>query len=365
MGGTANMEATAASDRPVDAGAFGAAVVAAVGLAWWRRRPWACWAVTFAAALVYTARAYPGGPIYVAAAVGVYAAAVRLARSRAYALAGLLGVVLFATSLAARGEVAGNDVLFLAWPAVAVLVADAVRGRQERATAAAERQRFARRERESDLRRERAEERLALARDLHDSVAHSLAAINVQAGVAAHVLGRDPARAGPALEAIRVASRDVLDELAVLLKVLRDGEAAPRRPAPDLRGLDGLVASSRRAGLEVSLSCSGELGSLSPAVSGAAYRIVQEALTNVVRHAGVSRASVVVARPGRSLVVEVLDDGAGTPGTPGTPGGDAGPAGGLGLVGIRERAAATGGRCEIGPRPAGGFGVRVRWERAS
>ena len=123
-----------------------------------------------------------------------------------------------------------------------MLAADAVRSQQERRQLQA-----------ADAERRSAEARLQLARDLHDSVAHSMAAINVQSGVAAHVLQRRPDQAAAALDAIRVASRDVLDELAAMLDVLRDGDVAPRQPTPDLTQLDQLVASSRRAGLHVDL----------------------------------------------------------------------------------------------------------------
>ncbi|UDY37427.1 sensor histidine kinase [Dermatobacter hominis] len=279
-----------------------------------------------------------------------------LPRPRAYGLAIAVSVVMFASSVLARGAVQWSDLLFLAWPVVAVLVADVVRGRRERAAAEEDRRAGAARRAEVEAERRRAEERLALARDLHDSVAHAMATINVQAGVAAHVLGRDERQTADALEAIRVASRDVLDELGVMLDVLRDGEGAPRQPVADLAQLDGLVESSRRAGVDVEVSVVAVDG-VPPPISAAAYRVVQEGLTNVARHAPGARARVVVDRPaGTVLAIEVLDDG------PGVPGPGASPGAGVGLVGVRERAQVTGGRCEIGPRPGGGFRLRVVWD---
>ena len=223
-------------------------------------------AVVVAAAAIYTARSYPGGPIYLAGAIAVYSAAIVSSRSVAYVTAAAVAIGLFTTSVVARGEVDVTDLLFFGWPAVAVLAADAVRGRRERLAAEAERARHAAEQDEEERRRRMAEDRLRIARDLHDSVAHSMATINVQSGVAAHVLGRDPSQAGAALEAIRVASRDVLDELGAILDVLRQDEAAPRQPTPDLARLDALVESSRLAGVEVDLRRSGSLDGVPPAV---------------------------------------------------------------------------------------------------
>ena len=284
----------------------------------------------------------------------MYSAAIVSSRSVAYVTAAAVAIGLFTTSVVARGEVDVTDLLFFGWPAVAVLAADAVRGRRERLAAEAERARHAAEQEEEERRRRMAEDRLRIARDLHDSVAHSMATINVQSGVAAHVLDRDPSQAGVALEAIRVASRDVLDELGAILDVLRQDEAAPRQPTPDLARLAALVESSRLAGVDVDLRRSGSLDGLPPAVATAAYRIIQEALTNVARHAGTGRAVVALRRrDDGGLELEVGDDGRG---------GTIADGSGRGLVGMRERAETTGGAATIGPDPAGGFRVRVVWE---
>jgi signal transduction histidine kinase len=353
---TRHIEVDASSDRAVSWLAITCVVVAAVGVAFWRTLPWVGCGLGLLATWTYTVGRFPGGPIYVLGALAIYGLAVTLPRRRAYALAGAIGIAYFATSLIARQAVQWNDLLFFVWPFVAVLVADVVRGQRER-TAAEEAQRIdVARRAEVEASRRRAEERLALARDLHDSVAHAMATINVQAGVAAHVLGRDQDQTAEALESIRLASRDVLDELRVMLDVLREGEGAPRQPVADLAQLGGLVESSRRAGVDVEVRHEAVDG-VPPPISAAAYRVVQEGLTNVARHAPGAHAVVVVSRPaGTVLAVEVRDDG------PGDGTGSSAPGAGVGLVGVRERAAVTGGRYEIGPGRQGGFMLRVVWD---
>lgn len=312
-----------------------------------RRWPGTVLALTAAALLVYIVRQYDGGPIYVAGALALYTYSVTVDRQRAAVTGTVVATALFMGRALASGELALGLLNFL-WAAVAVLAAEAVRS-------AGERRRQVSQQQEEETLRRLAEDRLRIARDLHDSVAHAMTAINVQAGVAAHLLARDPAGAAPALEAIRVASRDVLQELTAMLEVLRRGESAPLTPVPELADLDALVASSQRAGLHVELHRTGDASQIPSAVSTAAYRIVQEALTNVARHAGTSRAEVTVAvEPADELTVEVVDDGAGT-------GSFSRGGSGRGLDGIRERAANTGGSVELGPRPAGGFAVRARW----
>jgi signal transduction histidine kinase len=351
---TAHIEVEVSSDRTVDWLAGACVVVAAVGLSQWRTLPVVGCGLGLAASWTYTVGRFPGGPVYALGALTIYGLAVTLSRRQAYAMAIVIGVVFFTTSAVARRAVQWNDLLFFAWPFVAVLVADVVRGQRERAAAEEARQVDARKRADIEASQQRAEERLALARDLHDSVAHAMATINVQSGVAAHLLGPDESQTAEALDAIRVASRDVLAELGVMLDVLRDGEGAPRQPVADLAQLGGLVDSSRRAGIDVTLHREA-VDDVPPPISAAAYRVVQEGLTNVARHAPGAHAEVVVARPsGSVLSVEVLDDGTGgAPRSPGT---------GVGLVGVRERAAVTGGRCEIGPRADGGFLLRVVWD---
>jgi signal transduction histidine kinase len=224
----------------------------------------------------------------------------------------------------------------------------------------------ARLERTAELERTRAEqarqavaeERLRLARELHDVVAHSISVIAVQSGVGAHVAKTQPEEAAKALAAIEATSRAALTELRRLLGVLRQ-EGEPQgslAPVPGLADLDGLLAEVAKAGLGVRLRVEGTPAPLPAGVDLSAYRIVQEALTNVVKHAGPARAQVVVGYGDRNVTVEVTDDGRGVA----APTGDGQARVGHGLIGMRERVAVFGGDLEAGPRPGGGFRVAAR-----
>jgi signal transduction histidine kinase len=348
------MNESVASDHAIDSVAMLLAAAAVIPLIVRRRWPFAVMVASLAAAFLYTARSYPGGPIYVATAFATFSYASRTSRRRGYTAALLNAAVLVTTSVAARQLIAFNDVFFLVWTAGAALVADVVRARRERFTAVAEREQFEQRMREDELERSRIEERLRLARYLHDSVAHAMAAINVQAGAVSYAAREQPGPVLDAFEAIRIASRDVLDELKVILDVLRDGDAAPLHPVAGLGHLEALVESSQRAGVRVSLH-RGSVDGVPAPIGEAAYRVVQEALTNVARHAATDEATVTVGRNDGEFVVEVVDNGRGATNNGASQSG-------LGLLGIRERVAATGGHYEIGPRPEGGFRVRAAWD---
>src|SRR5215213_4402226 len=203
-----------------------------------------------------------------------------------------------------------------------------------------------------------AEERLRLARELHDVVAHSISVIAVQSGVGAHVAKTQPEEAAKALAAIEATSRAALEELRRLLGVLRqeDEPQGDLAPVPGLADLDSLLAEVGKAGLVVKLQINGTRPPLPAGVDLSAYRIVQEALTNVVKHAGPARAQVVVGYGDQEVTVEVIDDGRGvvtsvSDGRAGT---------GHGLIGMRERVQAFGGELEVGPRSGGGFRVAAR-----
>jgi signal transduction histidine kinase len=208
--------------------------------------------------------------------------------------------------------------------------------------------------------RRASEERLAIARDLHDVVAHSISVINVQANTALHLMDRQPERAREALSAIREVSGQALAELGPVLGALRDppgsaGGGAPLAPVPGVARLDELAARARSAGFAVSVAAEGPVRPLPAGVDAAAYRIVQEALTNTVRHSAGRSASVRLRYGDGDLVIEVDDDGAGAGGDGA---GGAGP--GNGLTGMRERARALGGSLAAGPRPGGGFRVLAK-----
>ncbi len=196
---------------------------------------------------------------------------------------------------------------------------------------------------------ELAEERIRLARELHDVIAHSMSVVNVQAGYGRFVIGRDPAQAEQALAAIQAVSRDAMVEMRGLLTVLRGADGAGLAPAPRLADLDRLVASSAEAGVRVELRVGGVVRELSDGVELSAFRIVQEALTNVVKHAHAAEARVAVEFEEEALVLEVSDAGRGGPVG----------VGGHGLAGMAERVGLYEGRLEAGPLPGGGFRVRA------
>jgi len=228
-----------------------------------------------------------------------------------------------------------------------------------------------RRGREEAAARRASDERLAIARDLHDVVAHSISVINVQANTALHLMDRQPERAREALTAIREVSGQALTELGSVLGALRD-TAAPLTPAPGVARLDELAARARAAGFAVSVAAEGPARPLPAGVDAAAYRIVQEALTNAVRHSGGRAASVLLRYSGDDLVIEVSDDGggsgaggsgaggSGTAGASDASGASGAPGSGNGLAGMAERVRALGGTVDAGVRPGGGFRVLAR-----
>jgi signal transduction histidine kinase len=217
-----------------------------------------------------------------------------------------------------------------------------------------------RRRQAESRRREVSEERLRIARELHDVLAHNVSLINVQASTALHLIDAEPERARTALAAIKDASHETLQELRATVGALRQAEEdAPRTPTAGLARVDELVRQTSEAGLRVDLVRLGEPGPLPPRVDLAAYRIVQEALTNVRRHAGVDQASVTLTYRPHELGIEVSDAGVGNGQVDGVFNEGRGPEGpeGHGLQGMHERAAALGGSLHAGPRPQGGWSV--------
>jgi len=224
------------------------------------------------------------------------------------------------------------------WLVVLAIVAELVHIRQQRLQRA----------REEEARHRAAQERLRIARELHDVLGHHISLISVQAGVALHLMARI------ALTVIKDASKDALRELRSVLDVLRQvNEEAPRAPAAGLASLAELVARAAEAGLQVQSEVSGDLKRLPASVDLAAFRIVQEALTNVMRHAGQSSASVQVRCDEQELTLRIENEA-------GPDGSHGGGGSGQGIIGMRERAAALGGVLEAGERPDGGFRVVAR-----
>ena len=238
----------------------------------------------------------------------------------------------------------------IAWSLMAVAVGDAVRSRRDYLAAVEERARRAEETREEEARRRVVEERLRIARELHDLVAHRMAVINVQAGVASHLLRSRPDEAEQAMRIVRESASEVLGELGDMLSVLRnvDDPEAPVEPAPTLRDLGTLVESFAAAGLEVSWESSGTLEDVPDSVQLALFRLVQEGLTNAQRY-GEGRASLRVERSPVAVDVAIENRIAA--------GADPAAGSGYGLLGMRERVAAVGGTVEIGPTGDGRFGI--------
>ena len=224
--------------------------------------------------------------------------------------------------------------------------------RREYETALVERASELEREREEKARRAVFDERVRIARELHDVVAHHVSVMGVQAGAARRVLQRSPAQAEEALSNIETASRQAVAELQRLLGFLRrEGEVDELTPQPGLGQLDALAEEVRHAGLHVEISVEGQVRPLPPTIELSAYRIVQESLTNTIRHAGATKATVLLRYEPRVLQIQVTDDGTGLHSN------GEGESPGHGLIGMRERASLHGGRLSAGPRPEGGFGV--------
>jgi signal transduction histidine kinase len=342
-------------ERRLDVLGYLLLVAAGVSMAVCRRWPRTVTAVATAVLCLFILRHYPNGPVWAIGWVALGALSWRASRRTA-----VLGAVAMLAALSVAAVVAGSGglllpLVFLGWSAAAVLLGEALRNRRTLLLGLQERARFMERSREEEAGRRVAEERLRIARDLHDGVAHAMATINVQAGAAAHVLDRRPEAARDALAAIARASGDVLDELTAMLTLLRqDGQPAERAPTPGLADIARLAASTVAAGLSVEVSIA-DPAPVVPAVIGtAAYRVVQESLTNVLRH---SRATTVRVRltpgPQAGLVVSVVD--------PGPAKLDGATGSGVGLRGMSERVATTGGRLHAGPTLTGGFEVRAEW----
>jgi signal transduction histidine kinase len=343
-------------DRAFDALAGVLVAVAGGVLALHRRAPMVALAVNASAVALYGLREYPGGAVYVTVIVAIFAVSVARGPGRAWLPAALTTVVLILTTF--DGSAWIEIALWVSWAAGAILLGGSVLGRRAERAAMEERARHLAETRDEEARRRVAEERVRIARDLHDSVAHSMASISVQAGVGAHVLSERPEDARAALLAIKQASRTALSELRATLGMLRSSGAAPREPAAGLDRLPSLVESSRAAGLPVEVAMDGDARTLPPAVDMAAFRIVQESLTNVIRHAGPARATVAVRHGDGGVEIEVTDDGSGA--VEGKADADGG-GGGHGLAGMRERVALLGGELDAGPRPCGGYRVWARF----
>jgi signal transduction histidine kinase len=326
-----------------------------VALVWRRRAPVAVGLVVIAAGFAYGSANLPDPAISFPVALAVYSVAAfrprRVSVPFAVALVVVAAVVLALDRQADAADVVVNYFVGItSW-----VVGDTMLGQRERSQLLAAR-------RDDAARRAASDERVRIARDLHDVVAHHISVIAVQAEAAQEVAATDPARASQAMATVSETARAALGELRRALGVLRS--EPDRSPQPRLAAVDDLVESVRRAGLSVDVHTTGEARPVDGVVGVTAYRVVQEALTNVLRHAPASRARVDLDFCDGALVVTVADDGRGArvPSRRGASGGRlSGPAGGgHGLIGMRERVAAVGGQLDAGPAPDGGFNVRAR-----
>ncbi|MFI8766186.1 sensor histidine kinase [Streptomyces sp. R-07] len=337
-------------------------IAGAAALVMRRRRPFAVLAFTVAISLFELVNDNRPAPIAMAAVVALYTVASRTDRPTTWRV-GLATMAVLTAAAMAFGPTpwyAQENLGVFAWTGMAAAAGDAVRSRRAFVDAIRERAERAERTREEEAGRRVAEERLRIARDLHDVVAHHIALVNVQAGVAAHVMDKRPDQAKEALAHVREASRSALDELRATVGLLRQSgdPEAPTEPAPGLAVLDGLLDSFRKAGLPVALARPDEGLTLPATVDLAAYRIVQEALTNVRKHAGAdATAEVSIVRVGRTVEITVLDNG--TPRTVPPQPREQPPVGGHGLLGMRERVGALGGTLTAAPRYGGGFRVQA------
>ena len=338
--------------------AFGALVLATAPVLWRRSAPHPALVASVVGAFAAVPTLAPYDVVVVPVMVCSYSVAVASDRRSAVVAgtftvaAAVVGVLATLDDGASWTDMLLDSALLL----LAVVTGDAVRAR--RAFRASEQARAEERERERRAEAQRlvAEERVRIAQEVHDVVAHAMVGISVQAGTAAHVLDHRPEQARVALRAIKDASDAALADLARTLGLLRDADApAPLRPTEALSGLAELAVPLRGAGIAVDVAISGREDRVAPEIGAAAYRIAQEATTNILRHAGAGRASIAVAVGETSVVVTVEDDGAALVPV----GGPVKAGSGNGLRGMRERAAALGGRLDAGRQPDGTWRVRA------
>ncbi|NUS53862.1 MAG: sensor histidine kinase [Streptomycetaceae bacterium] len=332
-------------------------LIAAAGLAlsWRRRRPRIVLAVALAGVLTFTMLGYIGYAALIIPPIALYAVALAVPAREAI-LFGCATLTVLGAILAAghKEHLTSGDIGLAGLVAVAVLAGIAGANRRRYVDAVRTRAELIERTQQEEARRIVDAERLRIARELHDVVAHTMATINVQAGVAAYVAGDLPPTAADALQAIKTASKDGLRELRAILAVLRQADDPDsNQPQPGLSRLDALVAGVTAAGLPTEIVITGQAPAVLPAaVDLAVYRIVQESLTNSIRHAGPAHATVRISYEHREVHIRVTDTGWGPQ--------SAATAGGHGLVGMRERATAVGGDLEFGPASGGGFAVTAR-----
>ncbi|MFI0779506.1 sensor histidine kinase [Streptomyces sp. NPDC021212] len=359
LGGMVRVDGTLS---PPPAAAYVIAVVSCAVLPVRHRAPLAAMAATTASGVLVPSLGLLLSPLIVAPAVITaysYSLTARTER-RAVSAVLLISAALLVASAPLFGALSWQDAsrvgAVAAFPLVAGVLGHSVRNRRAYLAAVEERAQRAEKSRESEARRRVAEERVRIARELHDLVAHQITLANAQATVADHLFDARPEQTRKSLKELVETTGDALDELRATVGLLRQSgdAAAPAEPAPGLSRLPTLLESFRRAGLEVSVHQEGTARPLPPGVDLTAYRVVQEALTNVTKHANTGSARVRLAWNRDRLTITVADDGDGARTVPSASTVPDRPPG-YGLIGMRERATAVGGHLSAGKRPEGGF----------
>lgn len=341
-----------AGREPVSPLAYALLVATTLPLLVRRDAPRLAFAAVVILSFLYDVLDFPGGFYTVPIGIALFTAVDAGLRWTAVAGSAVTVAGFLLVGLATgRGHVSdlGNALWFGGWLVASLVLGEVTRSRRAYVQAVEERALAAEQGREEEARRRASEERIRIARELHDILGHRISLINVQAAAALHVVDRDPAQARTALVAIKQASHEALGEVRATLGILRQlDEREPLAPSPGLAELDEVIAQTSAAGLDVQLAVRGEARNLPDGVDLAAFRIIQESLTNVVRHARATSARIAIAYRPADVQIEVTDDGQASTVRDGS---------GSGLVGMRERATALGGAFGAGPRPGGGYRV--------
>ncbi len=345
--GTVYADLSDSTTRPLDVLGWGLLVLTPLTLVLRRIHPPMIFLAVMVSTAVYLGLSYPFGPIFSAGFVALGSTVLTGHRVAAYTTTAGSVLVLFVLDVMLHPDRPIpflETVSWLAWLAAFIGGCEAWRHRRERVAQT-------RATREATELWQGSDERLRIARELHDLLGHHVSLINVQAGVALFLMDDDPEQARTALTTIKQSSRDLLGEMRATLGILRGLDAPPHHPSPGVDQLDALVADTRAAGLPVEFAVRGRPRALSSGIDLAVYRIVQESLTNVRRHAGPAHTWVSLDYSATSLTVEVEDNGTAATTVAET--------GGNGVAGIKERAHALGGTSSVGRGPRGGFRVRV------
>ncbi|WP_246239177.1 sensor histidine kinase [Acrocarpospora corrugata] len=369
--GTLARVAAEGAPRPLtDFGNLGLALLVVSGLVLTVRRRWPVpvFVIAALASLVYYGLDFPDGPGWLALFVALYTLAAYGDGRRSLVIAGAgtaalaIGWLFAAADIEPRAAI-GWVFFRIGVSIMSAALGESVRSRRVIAAEAQERAELAERTREEEARARVDAERLRIAREVHDTVAHAIAIINVQSGVTAHVLDKRPDRAREALQAIEQTSSRALREMRTILGVLRDDNDG-RVPHPGLEQIDELTAKAREAGLDITLESTAPATPLPSAVDSAAYRILQESITNVICHVGPTRVTVAL-NPGTDVLeIRVTDEGRRTGDAsadrPSGNGTDTSAKAGRGILGMRERCQLLGGELDAEPTPGGGFQVTAR-----